>query len=34
VRRIRVHATRPLDVDTWDDYREVSRRLGVTPLRT
>jgi molybdenum cofactor cytidylyltransferase len=34
VRRIRVHAPRPLDVDTWDDYREVSRRLGVTPLRT
>jgi molybdenum cofactor cytidylyltransferase len=34
VRRIRVHAPRPLDVDTWDDYVEVSRRLGVSPLRT
>jgi molybdenum cofactor cytidylyltransferase len=34
VRRVRVHAPRPLDVDTWDDYVEVSRRLGVSPLRT
>jgi molybdenum cofactor cytidylyltransferase len=34
VRRVRVHTPRPLDVDTWDDYLEVSRRLGVTPLRT
>jgi molybdenum cofactor cytidylyltransferase len=34
VRRIRVHALRPLDIDTWDDYVEVTRRLGVTPLRT
>jgi molybdenum cofactor cytidylyltransferase len=34
VRRVRVPTPRPLDIDTWDDYLEVSRRLGVTPLRT
>jgi molybdenum cofactor cytidylyltransferase len=34
VRRVRVHAPRPLDVDTWDDYIAVSRRLGVSPLST
>jgi molybdenum cofactor cytidylyltransferase len=34
VRRVRVPKPRPLDIDTSDDYVEVSRRLGVTPLRT
>jgi molybdenum cofactor cytidylyltransferase len=34
VRRVRVQKSRPLDIDTWDDYVAVSRRLGVTPLRT
>jgi molybdenum cofactor cytidylyltransferase len=34
VRHMRVHKPRPLDIDTWDDYVAVSRRLGVTPLRT
>ena len=34
VRRVRVQKPRPLDIDTWDDYIAVSRRLGVTPLRT
>ena len=34
VRRVRVPKPRPLDIDTWDDYVEVTRRLGVTPLRT
>jgi molybdenum cofactor cytidylyltransferase len=31
VRRVRVHSPRPLDVDTWDDYLAVCRRLGVEP---
>jgi molybdenum cofactor cytidylyltransferase len=34
VRRVRVQKPRPLDIDTWDDYEAVSRRLGVSPLRT
>ena len=34
VRRLRVQQPRPLDIDTWDDYIAVSRRLGVSPLRT
>jgi molybdenum cofactor cytidylyltransferase len=34
VRRVRVEEPRPLDIDTWDDYEAVSRRLGVSPLRT
>jgi molybdenum cofactor cytidylyltransferase len=34
VRRVRVDAPRPLDVDTWDDYVAVSRQLGFNPLRT
>jgi molybdenum cofactor cytidylyltransferase len=34
VRRLRVRKPRPLDIDTWDDYEAVSRRLGVSPLRT
>lgn len=34
VRRVRVQQRRPLDIDTWDDYEAVSRRLGVSPLRT
>jgi molybdenum cofactor cytidylyltransferase len=34
VRRVCVHKPRPLDIDTWDDYEAVSRRLGVRPLRT
>ena len=34
VRRVRVRKPRPLDIDTWDDYVAVSRRLGVSPLRT
>ena len=29
VRRVPVPGLRPLDVDTWDDYLAVSRRLGV-----
>jgi molybdenum cofactor cytidylyltransferase len=34
VRRVCVHKPRPLDIDTWDDYEAVSRRLGLRPLRT
>jgi molybdenum cofactor cytidylyltransferase len=34
VRRVRVQKPRPQDIDTWDDYVAVSRRLGVSPLRT
>jgi molybdenum cofactor cytidylyltransferase len=34
VRRVRVQQRRPLDIDTWDDYEAVSRRFGVSPLRT
>ena len=34
VRRLRVRKPRPPDIDTWDDYVTVSRRLGVSPLRT
>jgi molybdenum cofactor cytidylyltransferase len=34
VRRVRVHKPRPLDIDTWDDYVAVSRRFGISPLRT
>ena len=35
VRRFRIQKPRPLDIDTWDDYVAVSRRLGVSPpLRT
>ena len=34
VRRVRVQKPRPRDIDTWDDYAAVSRRLGVSPLRT
>ena len=34
VRRVHVQKPRPLDIDTWDDYAAVSRRLGVSPLRT
>ena len=31
VRRIAVDAARAPDVDTWDDYLEVCRQLGVSP---
>jgi molybdenum cofactor cytidylyltransferase len=34
VRRVHVQTPRPLDIDTWDDYVAVSKRLGVSPLRT
>jgi molybdenum cofactor cytidylyltransferase len=34
VRRVRVRKPQPLDIDTWDDYVAVSRRLGVSSLRT
>jgi molybdenum cofactor cytidylyltransferase len=34
VRRVRVQKPRPSDIDTWDDYVAVSRRLGVNPRRT
>jgi molybdenum cofactor cytidylyltransferase len=31
VRRVRVQKSRPLDIDTWDDYLAACRRLGVEP---
>ena len=34
VRRVRVPTPRPLDVDTWDDYRAAARQLGVRSPRT
>jgi molybdenum cofactor cytidylyltransferase len=34
VHRVHVHAPRPLDIDTWEDYVAVSQRFGVNPLRT
>jgi molybdenum cofactor cytidylyltransferase len=33
VRRIPVDAPRPPDLDTWDDYLQVCRELGVSPTQ-
>ena len=33
VRRVAVDRPLPADVDTWDDYAEVCRSFGVTPVR-
>lgn len=34
VRRVEIDADLPPDVDTWDDYGEACRRLGLTPAIT